>query len=222
MFNPLQLDEFTERTGIARDDLTGIWNRAERIVSLRDLTQVLNVQAMPKTYLQRLLNSITLAGDPSLHPYAGCRIQTLRLDPRSLLVGQTFIERPKYNSLIERFPDLFANFCLTKGFAKLTAQIVLGRLANGETAIAHYLPPIVEQHDARTLLMDGMHRNFILLAAGTTVEAIKIHDVLIPFPCRPQRWDAVCAVDRKPPKEERFFDLEPDLFRDIKSVGIDG
>jgi hypothetical protein len=218
----VDLKGFEERTGIDRREFLGRWNEAERIVSLRDITTVLNVQAMPKSYLYRILEGITLIGDPTEHPFAGACIQTMRVDPHALMVGQTFVERGKYNALIEKFPDLFADFCVAKGFAKLTAQIVLGRTADGSVALAHYLPPIVEQHGGRSLLMDGMHRNYILLAAGTTVEAIKIRDVRHPFPCTPQRWDAVHAVDTKPPKEERYFDLQPELFRDLKSVGIDG
>ncbi|MBU0625608.1 hypothetical protein KKF05_04660 [Patescibacteria group bacterium] len=222
MFNPVNLNEFEQRTGIQRSEFLAHWTEADRFVSLRDLNQVLSIQAMPKPYLCRLLESVTLRGDPTAHPFAGCKIQTMRIDPSSLMVGQTFVERANYGSLIENFRSLFDGFCLTKGFAKLTAQIVLGRTADGSIALAHYLPPIIEQHDTRLLLMDGMHRNFIVLSAGTTIEAIKIHDARHPFPCSPQRWDAVRPVDVKPPKNERFFDLQPELFRDLKSVGIDG
>lgn len=222
MFSPVDLKGFEERTGIDRREFAGLWSEAERIVSLRDIVQVLNVQAMHRSYLQRLLESVTLAGDPTVRPFAGKRIQTLRQDPHGVMVGQTFVERGKYVSLLEDFPDVFGEFCITKGIAKLTAHIVLGRTADGSVALAHYVPPIVEQHDSRLVLMDGMHRNFLILRSGTTIETVLVRGVSHPFPATPQRWDSVKATDKKPPEGERFFDLVPDLFRDVKSSGIDG
>jgi len=222
MFTPVDLTGFERRTGIDRRAFAGSWTEADKIVSLRDVRQVLAVQAMPRDYLKLLLESVTLVGDPTARPFAGKRIQTLRMDPHGVMVGQTFIERRKYVDLLERFPDVFGEFCMTKGIAKLTAQIVLGRLADGTVVLAHYVPPIVEQHGDTAVLMDGVHRNFLIRMSGTTIETVLIHGVDVPFPATPQRWDVVKPVDVKPPPEERFFDLRRDLFRDVKASGIDG
>ncbi len=222
MFNPVDLKGFEERTGIDRREFAGSWSEADRIVSLRDIKKVLAVQAMRRDYLQRLLESVTLVGDPTVRPFAGKHITTLRQDPHGVMVGQTFVERPKYVSLLEDFPDVFGEFCISKGIAKLTAQIVLGRLADGSIALAHYVPPIVEQHGSRLVLMDGIHRNFLILRSGTTIETVLVRGVEEPFPATPQRWDVIRAVDEKPIREKRFFGLVPELFRDVKSSGIDG
>lgn len=221
-FEPIPLDVFRERTGIAQAELVPLWGEARRIVSLRDIVKVDNVQAMRHEYLWRLIENVVLAGDPSVKPYAGCRTQILRMDPHGVLVAQTFVERPKYQRILENVSGFFSGFCVARGIAKLNACIVLGRDAAGEQVIGHYLPPIVEEHGGRMHLLDGTHRNFLVKSVGTTVETIVIRGVKAPFPCKPQSWKTVHSVDVKPPVEARFEDLRSDLFRDVKSIGIDG
>ena len=106
--------------------------------------------------------------------------------------------------------------------AKSTAAIVLGRTAADEPCIAHYLSPIVEEHGGRLILMDGVHRNFLVRCVGTTIESIVIRQIGEPFPCDVRSWDEVRVVEEKPPKDQRFFNLRPELFRDVKHIGIDG
>jgi hypothetical protein len=221
-FAPIPLEVFRERTGMAVSDLVPHWGEARRIVSLRDIVKVESVQAMSREYLWRLIDNVSLIGDPSVKPYAGCRSQILRMDPHGVLVAQTFVERPKYLRILENVSGFFGDFCMTRGIAKLNACIVLGRDAAGEQAIGHYLPPIVEEHEGRMHLLDGTHRNFLVKSVGTTIETIVIRKVKTPFPCVPQQWKTVRGVDEKPPVAERFEDLRPELFRDVKSIGIDG
>ena len=221
-FDPIDLDEFQDRTGIIKTGLVPEWDKASRIVALRDIVSVESSQDMPVPYLQKLIANIGLAGDPKEKPYKDCDLQLLRLDPNSALVAQTFVERKKYNSILENVSELFGKFATTRGIAKLTARIVLGRDEPGDLCIAHYLPPLVEAHTGRVLLLDGTHRSFLVKSIGTTVEAIMIRGVTAPFPCEPQEWADVSKVDVKPPKHERFIGLKPDYFRDVKYIGIDG
>jgi hypothetical protein len=176
---------------------------------------------MPIDYLTQLLKSVTLAGDVNARPYATAEISTMRMDPSQLRIPQTFIERSKYQAFLENFSGVFGKFCVTKGVAKCTALIALGRSTDGSRAIAHYLPPMVEVHD-RLCLIDGMHRNYLVMTVGTTLETILIEGITSPYPCTPQGWSSVKVVSEKPPKHERFFNLQPNLFRDLKWVGIDG
>ena len=222
MFDPLALDEFESRTGIRKSDFSGIWDSADRIVALRDLTTVTGVQAMPWPYLEKLIRGVTLAGDRTRRPYRDGQIRQLRMDPRGLTLGQTFIQRSKYQALLEHFGDFFRGFCVTNGVAKSTAAIVLGRTADGTPAIAHYLPPIVEEHDGKFILMDGVHRNFLVRCVGTTIESIVVRNVAEPFPCDARPWEEVQVTEEKPAKDQRFFNLRPELFRDVKHIGIDG
>lgn len=219
MLKPLSFVDFTERTGIAHSDLFNGWASTSHIVSLREI-QVEDLRVMPMSYLCQLLESVTLNGSDH-RPYKGCTINTGRLDPTRLKVAQTFVERPKYQSMLESFSTLFKEFCVTKGVAKCTALIACGRTAEGTKAVAHYLPPIVEKHEGEYLL-DGVHRNFLVMAIGTTLESIFIEGVRSEYPCQPQSWDKVSVVEQKPPKEERYFNLRPNLFRNLEGVGIDG
>ncbi|OGG72459.1 hypothetical protein A3A38_02130 [Candidatus Kaiserbacteria bacterium RIFCSPLOWO2_01_FULL_53_17] len=225
MFDPIDFGDFEKRTGIRKRDfpVTG-WKRAGRIFALRDLAKVLDIRAMSKEYLFRLLLSVTLTGDGKTKVYKDGRIKLLRADPHGLLIGQTFLLRSKYQGILENFPRVFGSFCEVRGMAKLPARIVLGESAEGEQVIAHYVPPILEGNSVshEPLLLDGIHRNFLAMSVGTTLEAIVVHGVSAPFPARPMEWGSISVMNEKPPKEERFFDLKPELFRDLKSIGIDG
>ncbi len=222
MFTPIALGDFESRTGLRLRDLCPVWRPDARVVSLRDIVGVTGVQAMPVDYLSRLFAGVGLEGDPLARPFRGCGIDLLRLDPEILRVSQTFIERSKYRALVENFPNAFGDFCLTRGIAKMTAIIVTGALADGSMGVAHYLPPIVEEHAGELYLLDGTHRNYLIRAAGTTIESVVIRGVRTPFPCQPQRWSSVRPVDAKPPRDQRFHDLVKELFRDLKNIGIDG
>lgn len=222
MFQHIDLETFRARTGICHDDFARLRAKGEKIVSLREIVEVNCVQAMPKGYLRRLIESVTLDGNPREKPYSGCAIELVRMDPNDLLVGQTFVERMKLQRILEHFTDMWSEFCVTRGIAKRTAGIVFGKTAQEESVIAHYLPPIVEENNGQRLLLDGVHRNFLTKAVGTTIETIVIKGVRTAFPCTCRPWDDVHPVDEKPPKDERFRDLLPALFRDIKAIGIDG
>jgi len=222
MFSHISLEDFERRTGIETAGLAPVWDSAARIVSLRDIQEIVSVQAMPLAYLTRLIYNIGLEGDQGVRPYAGLTIKRLRMDPGGLHVAQTFIERRKYRALLEDFPCVFDGFCVTRGIAKLTANIIIGRLADGTMGIAHYLPPIVEENNGILCLLDGTHRNYLIRAAGTTIESVVIIGVSTPFPCEPQKWPSVRAMDEKPARDQRFVNLRSELFRDVKSIGIDG
>lgn len=222
MFQAIDLGEFEERTGLVGRDFVHQWNGAACVVSLRDITKVLAVQVMPLPYLFRLLESVTLAGDPSVRIYKDCTIRLVRSDPHQLLVGQTFVEKHKCWSLLNNFKNIFADFCVTRGTAKCGALIVLGETVHGLLGVAHYIPPLVELHSVGHALLDGLHRSFLQKNVGTTGESVLISGVPHRFPCALHDWKDVRSVDVKPPKEERFFDLVPELFRDVKHVGIDG
>ena len=222
MFEPITMRDFFARTGIDVRALGEPIQKAERIVSLRDLVKIDSMQAMHREYLHLLLENVTLVGDPSVRPYHGCRVQTARIDPRTVLVGQTFVQRSKYAKFIECFSDMFREFHVSRGLAKLTPFVITGRTEDGGRAVAHYVPPIVERHPEGQVLMDGVHRYYCMMAAGTTIESIIVHDVKVPFPSTAKSWAHVHPVDEKPPKDERFHDLRREFFRDVKAIGIDG
>ena len=169
-----------------------------------------------------MISSVPLVGDPGRKPYAGCRIDRYRLDPKMSKIGQTFIERRKIAALNEMFSAMFREHDVPSGISKKGAFWIFGETPEGDRAIAQYLPPIVEQIVDRHAVLDGIHRFSYVAGAGTTIEVIKISDPTAPFPADLRKWDTARHVDEKPPKDQRFFNLKPDLFRDLKYVGIDG
>ena len=222
MFEAIPLETFQDRTGLGRSNLCLPWHEAGTVVSLRDIVEVLTVQFMPDYYLQQLLHSVTLEGDPSIHPYANCTVKTFTFEPDLVQVAQTFVERKKYQKILEGFSGVFSNIQSINGIAKLPAVVVLGITQQGTRAVAHYIPPIVEFNHVGRNLVDGTHRNFIIRQVGTLISGIMVEGVETPFPCQTLGWNDVQVVDEKPPREQRFIGLRPDLFRDLKYIGIDG
>lgn len=217
MFEPIPIDEFRRRTG-----LDALEPGIRSVVSLRDIHFVANISVMSVDYLQALLRNVPLTNQQGIRPYASVRPRSARIDPHLLRVPQTFVERKKCQAFLESFPSVFDGFLVTKGVAKCTALIVGGVTKEAEAAMAFYVPPIIECGKSEYRLVDGMHRNFLVMRVGTTLESIMLEEVNTEFPCVPCSWNNVELVDEKPPKERRFFGLKPELFRDLKWVGIDG
>lgn len=221
MFQKISIDDFEKRTGLVPQFAV----KASRIVSLRDLNphKVLAVQVMSRIYLEGLLRNIPLEGDANCKPYADCEITLVRMDPYDLVIGQTFVERGKYQSLLEDFGALLdGKFCVTRGTAKCNALTVFGQTYDGEDAVAHYLPPIIEATNGIQFLVDGIHRNFLVMRVGTTIESILLKNVKVPLPCEARSWLTINIVNAKPEREQRFYGLKPGLFRNLKYAGIDG
>lgn len=212
----INLDLFRERTGITHQ------MRGSKIVSLRQISKVKSVELMSRKYLTTLLHSVTLEENPEKMVYEGCEIELATVDPRMLFIGQTFVERQKCASLLEAFPKLFTEYCLPTGFSRSIPLIVYGETREIESAVAHYVPPIVEAHKHKLILLDGIHRNYIVMAAGSTIDSIIVRNPCAPFPCDIHDWSRVTAVDEKPPREERFRNLRRNLFRNFNYSGIDG
>jgi hypothetical protein len=218
MMKPLPFEAFEANTGIRHSDLFRGWDDAQSVVSLREVGSVRGLLVMPRPYLCQLLRKVTIVG--SVYPYENAHFETVRIDPKMLTIGQTFIQRSKYQALLEDFPALFDEFSINTG-AKCTALIVYGETEDGTRVISHYLPPIIEEHESLCLL-DGIHRNFVVMRVGTTLETIVVRGVKEAFPCTPQPWSSVKVVERKPPVMDRYFNLNPGLFRNLEQVGIDG
>lgn len=217
----ITLSDFFERTQLSLN----ISASPELLVPLPEINprKISHIQVMPKRYLIKLIKSVTLEGDISVKPYEKCQIKTVRLDPHNLRIGQTFVERKKYQALVENFSSILdGEFCINGGIAKKGAFIIFGETYAGENAVAHYLPPIVEATSGEYFLLDGVHRNFLVMNAGTTIESILIENVPVPLPCSTHLWEEIKIVDKKPPREERFFNLKTELFRNLKYIGIDG
>ena len=88
--------------------------------------------------------------------------------------------------------------------------------------MALYIPPLVENCKEKPVLVDGMHRSYLCLAAGTTITAVHLIDVQSPLPFDPINWRQVNIVQERPLIEERYKNLQKEYYRDLGYVGIDG
>lgn len=212
-FQPIPIYRFMERTGLS-GDLTA---KAAQVISLRQMTRITDLIVMTEAYLEQLLRSVRTA-DGQL-PYRDATISIAQVDPATILLGQTFIERRKYISLLENLSNRFSGFCFQGSLLTRPPLIIYGRDENDALSIAHYVPPIVENNHA---LLDGTHRGFIANAVISPFTAVMTQGVRTPFPCDLHGWESVKVVETKPPVEERFDHLRPELFRQLKEAGIDG
>ena len=221
---PIEFNDFLQKTQFSLQDLYfPSFDNIKYVIGLREMREIVSVNAMSKKYLSNLLSKIGTVGSFNEKVYKNSTIHFIRIDPHSLRLGQKFVYRKNYISILENFPNIFDAFHISRGISKLTAFIILGKDSNGDSVLAHYIPPIVEIHNGHLLLMDGVHRNFIVKNSGTTIESIVISNVNTPFPCTAHKWSQIKITDNKPENiNDRYFDLQQELFRDLKSIGIDG
>lgn len=222
MLKPILLQDFLNRAEVSLEMYGFEIGRIKHVISLRDMEEIQVIFPMERKYLEKMLQKVKIIGDGAA-VYRECDIELMRIDPHSLKIGQTFVQRGKYVSILENFKNIFERFTVSRGIAKLTSMIIIGKDKKGNVSLSHYLPPIVEMHNSDLILLDGIHRNFIGLSLGTTIESVLIKNIKIPFPCSVRNWNNVRVVDEKPSdRKERFFDLNEQLFRDLENIGIDG
>lgn len=196
----------------------------DRIVSLRQIAKVVHVMYMDDEYLTRLLSSVTLTESPRVRPFKDLRVRRMPIFPTMISVGQSFVEERKLIDLQKSFYGIFEGKGVQHGFVSRPAMIIYGHAEaeDGPLALSHYLPPIIERHEHMHALLDGVHRCWTAMTTGAPLEVIKVSGVRVPFPCDFDTWRNVKMVTEKPPKGQRFFNLRPEYYRDLKYVGIDG
>ncbi len=215
------VDHF-RRMGVMSGNMPHITVGVHRVVSLREIAKVEDISLMPTWYLERMIHNVSLVGDPKLKLYKDCQVEVVRMDPRQLSVGQRFVQRDKCQRLAVEFQKIFAGYYVEASAGDFLPLIIRGKSVQGVAVIAHYMPPIVEDNGSVSCVIDGIHRNYNHMAANKSVLSIVIRGVETPVPFSVHSWKDVKLVDEKPPKDQRFFDLQPHLFRDMKMMGIDG
>ena len=178
---------------------------------------------MKNETLFKLLRKIPTQG--GYYPFAKADFEQRKIDPRILKVGQKFVYREIYQSLLEELPAIFSEFAMASGFCDLDPHFFFGADYDGTESMSFYIPPLVEQHGTEYVIMDGVHRDFIASRSSPTNTAIIIKNIGMPFPCGIRPWSEikVISLSQKPQDiNERYFDLNKNLFRDLKFLGIDG
>lgn len=199
------------------------FKKVEKVVPLRYIEKADAAVHFTRDMVARILSHTkTLGGAPV---FSRSKFHFCKVDPNNLKTGQRFVYREKYQNLLENLPDLFGKFATARGINDLEAHFIFGRDKRGFAAIACYIPPIIELCGNDLVIMDGIHRNYISKQMGTAMNAILVFETDAPFPCSARPWEEtrVIALKDKPPElENRYFDLNAELFRDLKYLGIDG
>lgn len=194
----------------------------DTIVSFRDLRSIDHVAFFCWEVLKALVRRIPLrTGEAEVYPYADAEIEVYGVEPGGVAVGQTFMHQKKLLGIMQDLTGAFSSF-VTKGISKMPPVQVYGRTVSGEKALAFYLPPLVEHHGAKGVLLDGIHRSYLCKSAGTTINAIHLQHITAPLLFDPISWEKVAVREEKPPIAERYVNLQPHYFRDLTAVGIDG
>lgn len=201
--------------------INGDFSGYDRVISPRDLRQVKGMTFFRKDIFDALMRKIPLRGTMTL-PYESSRIQVYGREPKGMDIGQTFVLKSKLISIMEGLErGVFQEF-VVKGISKMPPALLYGLDSEGRKALAFYVPPIIEMHGQRAILIDGIHRSRLCSGAGTTINAVHISSVGSPLPFEPITWDDVRMMDEKPPVAERYKDLRKEYFRDLSALGIDG
>lgn len=218
-FRRMNLTERDFEAKLSLPDLHAI----KRIVPLKSLSLVESVVPLSHALLFELISKIrTMDGQL---PFKNSKISLCKVDPRNLKIGQKFAYRENYQGILETLPNILQKFAIAGGFGDLGAYLFSGMDEGGQYAMAFYLPPIIEQHVADFVVMDGIHRNLLNKQMGSTILAIVVKNVDVEFPCGRRNWEELTIIDwaQKPTDiNKRYFDLKQNLFRDLKFLGIDG
>lgn len=194
------------------------------VIPLRAIKKIHDISLMQIDVLEAILRKVPLRDKTEgvVYPYQNAEIEVHRRAPSSFHIGQTFVLKRKLLGLMDAMSShLFRNFD-TGGLSKMPPLRVYGETAEGEEVIGIYIPPIIEVHGSYPSLIDGIHRSFLCKSAGTTINAVHVWNAGSKLPFRPISWKECYMVDEKPSVEQRYFDLNKALFRNLTNVGIDG
>jgi len=223
--------EYLKRLGLDREDFEKQLKLPQvvdmkQIVPLRDMKEVQSIVPIDSEMLSYLIRRIrTLDGRM---PFQNSEISQVMTNTRQLKIGQKYVYRENYQALLEHgVSDLFKNFFGEwAGLGNLWAYFIFGLDRENKYSMACYIPPIIEVHGSRSLIMDGIHRNYIARQSGlSTINALLVENIEVPFPCSVKNWKEIQVIPlaEKPKQlEDRYFDLNKYLFRDLKYLGIDG
>lgn len=225
----IERDEYLERIKLNTESFKNHLklpdiNSIKRILPLRNIKEITSLLPIDRELLVMLLKQIKTPDGRM--PFSNIESQITSIYPPHLKIGQKFVYRENYTNLFEEAPNIFKDFFVTSGgLGDVGPYFVFGKDYNDFYSMACYLPPIVEKHGHDLVIMDGIHRNYIKKQGGGTLVGIVLINVGLPFPCAAKNWSDIKVISlTEKPKDinERYFDLQKNLFRDLKYLGIDG
>ncbi len=219
--------DFLARMDCMESDFTRMlylpdFSKIQMIIPLRFMRSVSELMPIRDDMLRHIISRVkTMNGH---NPFAGADIRCTKAIPENLKIGQKFVYREKLTEIIDT-KKYFKHLAMPTGVSELGAWFICGTDENGRPALSCYMPPIIERHEKNTVIMDGIHRNYIAMSFGISMSVIHIENIGIPFPCGMKDWSECRSIplSEKPSDiNERYFTLTKELFRDLKFMGIDG
>lgn len=192
------------------------------VIPFKAIKHITHATLIKRDTLATLIRNIPLRQDGTpIYPYAKAIVEQDYLSPRRLYIGQTFVMEQKLIALIKNAQKALEAFCAPP-LPQMHPLIIYGTDPDGTKSLAFYIPPIVERHDDKDIILDGIHRSFMARKVGQTISAVHISNIDGPPPFNPLNWDETHLVTTKPPIEQRYKNLNPTLYRNLSAVGIDG
>ncbi len=197
--------------------------QVRHVVPLRMLTHIESIVPIKLSMLKRITSKITTIDGQ--HPFEHVVPVLRKIDPRELRIGQKYVYRENYQDLLENLSGLFDSFAIHGSITNLEPHFAFGFDRDQVPSLAFYLPPIIEQHGNEFVIMDGIHRDYVVKQLGGTIDAIILRNPSVAFPCGMRPWSdiRVIGIADKPERiKDRYFELNENLFRNLKYLGIDG
>ena len=213
----LERTPLEERLGIKCTlDLTGY----NKIIPLKEVATIDGISLLGREFVQAMIRAVPLKLDQEIIlPYQKADFQIYEAAIEQFKVGQKFVLEDKILNMVTRIRGKFQDF-FTTSISQMPPLQIYGRDCDGNKVLAFYLPPVVENHEGISSVLDGTHRCFLNLAAGSTVKVLHLYNIGSPLPYDPVTWEEVKLVKGRPTIQERYNNLEMSLFRDFGAVGI--
>lgn len=189
------------------------------IVPPKEIVKLEHIKLLEYKVIRAIVHNVPIRNtDDCL--YSNSTIGLYRLSPEVLKIGQSFVLKNKILDLCE-FSENFKEFAMP-GISKLPPVLLCGKNEIGEDSCGIYFPPLVEKHKDDMVLIDGIHRSYLIKSAGTTMTYIVVSSPSKKLPFDPQNWSHAKLSDTRPAIVDRYVNLDMALFRDLGRVGLDG
>lgn len=179
------------------------------IVPPTHICSIDKIEPLPITLLDALLRKVPLK-NTTTYPYCNATITLKQVDTRKLYTGQTFV----LHSKLQRTYFLGDT-------TNLEPQLISGRTPQHH-ALAFYLPPIVEHHQDKDIIIDGIHRTYSCFSTQTPLRIIYLEPITTPLPFQPFQLDKVQVFEEKPPIPTWYQQFQEQYYRDFCAMGLDG
>ncbi len=146
--------------------------------------------------LEQKLRTVPLYKDLKNLPYEKAKISLIKAVPDELLPLQKYLMEDRLTGLSNLRHELLESTgvdinSMSKGYI----------MSDGESSYG-LIPPVVEvsyyERGFPRVILDGIHRVWLALAAGENINVLLVEDVDFPLPAFPNRWEDIVIYSTPP------------------------